>query len=211
MQTIARLGTVRLSSVAGSGVLSDAACDACEVCLAGRRTWCSDPLTEPTERLAWSLDAEANGALTALACLAAFVMANVPNDQAVLVLGSTAGTPIARLIERAHSGLVVVAEDPRDPQVTCLLAENRPSGRADAVVTHARVREAVKAVRRGGHVCVASADDTGHDMPSVTEVVQREVAIVGAGDVSGTAVAIGPRELTELFSSQGRRPIRNPQ
>jgi hypothetical protein len=146
------------------------------------------------------MDREASEVLTALACVSAFARAEVPSDHAVLVLGDEASLPIARLIERAHGANVFVSDDPRDPKVTYLLAANRPTGRADAVVTTTRVRAAVKAVRRGGRVCAAASDDIAFEMPSITEVVQREVAIVGAGDVVAVALDIGADALAELFT-----------
>lgn len=149
------------------------------------------------------MDAEADAVLTTLACVAAFARADVPSDHAVLVLGDESCVPLSTLIGRVHSGAVFVAEDPRDPHVTYLLAANRPTGRADAVVTTTRVRAAVKAVRRGGRVCAAASDDNAFEMPSITEVVQREVAIVGAADVVGAALEIGPEALTELFTLSG--------
>ncbi len=152
------------------------------------------------------MDAQADAVLTMLGCVAAFARADVPTDHSVLVLGDESCAPLARMIERVHIGAVFLAEDPRDPQVTHQLASNRPTGRADAVVTTTRVRAAVKAVRRGGRVCAAASDDIAFEMPSITEVVQREVAIVGAADVVGAALAIGSDALSDLFTLAGNTP-----
>jgi hypothetical protein len=204
--TRATLGTVTLTVEAGRGRLSEVACRACPTCLSGQPLWCADPVSEPVQRLEWAMTAGASPALSALACSAAFARADVSSDHAVLVLGDDTWSTLVTLIEGQHGGSVLVAVDPRDPDVTSILAANRPAGRADVVVTPSRVRAAVKAVRRGGRVCTSAAADTDVDMPTITEVVQREVAIVGAGDVVGTALEVGADGLTELFDRPSSAP-----
>lgn len=159
-------------------VLVDHACGGCAACVAGATLWCLDPTDEGrdlTPEVPPSRAADLVGALLAVAALQ-----EVPASESVLVRGDADGAT-AVLVRALAAGRVVVASDPmaaRDELAT------EPTGRAAVVVAGKDARGAVRAVRRGGHVCVA---DPTAALPSVTELVQREVTLVGPRDVVGVA------------------------
>jgi LacI family transcriptional regulator len=99
---------------------------------------------------------------------------------------------LARLVRVLRPDASVVAGDPDDARIRTAVAELTATGRADTVVAATDARRAVKAVRRGGHVCVGR---DGGALPSTTELVQREVTLVG------------PRTLAGLLSDTLRRGV----
>ena len=162
-------------------VLVDHACGACAACAAGAGLWCLTPDAEardlspelPTERVA-----ELAEAMLAVAALAA-----APVAEAVLVVADPGG-PTAALARGLVAGHVVVAPEPAAARAEFV---GEPTGRAAVVVAGADARAAVRVVRRGGHVCLTAAVTT---LPSITEVVQREVTLVSPRDVAALAARI---------------------
>jgi D-arabinose 1-dehydrogenase-like Zn-dependent alcohol dehydrogenase len=172
------------SRPAGTGVvLIDHACDACAECRAGARLWCRTPVDDgrvltpelPTGAVASLVDA--------LLAVAGLDEVRERAAGAVLVLSDPEGAT-AVLVRRLAVSRVVVATDPKAARAE--LAAER-TGRAAIVVTAADCRTAVRAVRRGGHVCVTNPNAI---LPSVTELVQREVTLVSPRDVARVAVRI---------------------
>ncbi len=106
-----------------------------------------------------------------LSAAAAVLAADLAADAYLVVLASDPA--LVDLCRAVHPGPVVAADD----AVSLRGAIPTPTGRADAVVTTTAARAAVRAVRRGGVVCLPWAEV---DAPSVTEVVQREVRLVSA-------------------------------
>lgn len=112
-------------------------------------------------------------------CLRAAAAAGFPSDAVVLVLDERSRAEhVAALIAESSSAVVFAGDSSKDPELRSALAKATAFGRADVVVTWRSGREAARAVRRGGVVCVGAADA---DLPSITELVQREVVLVGAG------------------------------
>ena len=166
---------------AGADVVRvDRSCGHCAACLAGSMLWCLSPSTSGRE-LAGPVPADRAGPLTA-ALLAAAALAEVDAVAGtVLAVGAEKGA-LDVLLRAVTDARVLVAVDPFDAAVKDELARLEPSGRAPVVVAGPDVRSAVRAVRRGGHVCI---DGSAATLPSVTELVQREVTLVGPRDVAG--------------------------
>ena len=99
---------------------------------------------------------------------AAVIAARLDPHAVLLVLDSS--VELAELCRAVHPGPVLAATHARE---VCEQITTR-TGRADAIVTTRQARAAVRAVRRGGSVCLPWADV---DPPSVTELVQREVQL----------------------------------
>lgn len=162
-------------------VLLDHACGACWACSAGAGLWCLSPTTSgrdispevPEGRLV-----DVVGALASVAALRA-----APASSVTLLLADPTAA-VAVLAKAVAPGRFVAAADPAEARTA--LADV-PTGRAAVVVAGRDARVAVRAVRRGGHVCVA---DPTAELPSVTELVQREVTLVGPRDVAGLASRI---------------------
>jgi hypothetical protein len=178
----ASLGSRRV----GDGVvLVDRSCATCTACTAAAPLWCLRPVADGRDAsppfAAELLDVLAG----ALARAAALVEA--PTASTVLVIDEPHG-PLAILARALVPARVLVTPDPYDSRTRSALAEVEPSGRAPLVVAGRDARAAVKVVRRGGHVCVG---DPGAGMPSVTELVQREVTLVGPRDIAGVARRAG--------------------
>ncbi len=106
-----------------------------------------------------------------LSAAAAVLAANLSPDAVLVVLASDPS--LVDLCRAVHPGPVLAADDAASLRGEILT----PTGRADAVVTTAAAQRAVRAVRRGGVVCLPWAEV---DAPTVTEVVQREVRLVSA-------------------------------
>lgn len=166
-------------------VLVDRSCGACAPCAAGATLWCLMPRDEGRD-LAPAVPADSAERLVA-ALMAASAFAEAPATSTVLVVDEHAG-PLAVLVRALGSDRVLVSSDPFDAGLKSQLAEVEPTGRAAVIVTASDARVAVKAVRRGGHVCVGNPTVR---MPSVTELVQREVTLVGPREVAGVIRRVG--------------------
>ena len=166
-------------------VLVDRSCGTCASCTADAPLWCVRPQVDGRD-LTPPFAAELVDALgAALAGAAALVEA--PAASTVLVVDEQHG-PLAILVRAIGPARVLVSPDPFDLETKSALAEIEPSGRAPVVVAGPDARAAVKAVRRGGHVCVG---DPGVRMPSVTELVQREITLVGPRDIAAVVRRVG--------------------
>ncbi|HEU5037980.1 MAG TPA: hypothetical protein VFT70_13320 [Nocardioides sp.] len=169
-------------------VLVDHACGACTACAAGAGLWCLTPTPEGRD-LTPALPADRVDAVVhALLAVAALVA--TPTGATALLLADPE-SPVAVLARALAGGRLVVTDDPAEAR-TALADE--PTGRAAVVVAGDDARAAVRAVRRGGHVCLV---DPVAVPPSVTEVVQREVTLVGPRDVTAVAARID----TELWAA----------
>jgi threonine dehydrogenase-like Zn-dependent dehydrogenase len=165
----------------------DISCGSCEACVAGARLWCDDPRQEGRVLVSTRVGSAA-ASVSALLLADAVRSAELGGDEVVLVLGGGEARAAAALVRRIHPGEVLVASDAKDAALREQLDALRPSGRADVVAAAADDRTAVRAVARGGDVCLA-----GEAAPasSVTELVQREVRLVGPRDVAGLVAAVG--------------------
>ncbi|WP_182525236.1 hypothetical protein [Nocardioides dongkuii] len=168
----------------GETVLVDRACGSCAACLAGSSLHCSAPLANGRVLTAPVPAQSANELLSAV--LAAAALAEAPEASTVVVV-ATESTPLAVVVRTATRARVLVTPDLADAGLRAELADLEPSGRARVVVAGTDARAAVKAVRRGGHVCVGDATAT---MPSVTELVQREVTLVAPRDAAAVLARI---------------------
>ena len=161
-------------------VLIDRACGSCASCAAGSTLWClalatgGRDLTPELPRMRVEALADA---LVAVAALYA-----VAGPATVLLVRDPQG-PAALLARVLLDDRVVIVPDVAAARER-LAAE--PTGRASVVVADADV---ARAVRRGGHVVVTSRPAT---LPTVTELVQREVSLVVPQDVTAVADRIDP-------------------
>jgi hypothetical protein len=164
-------------------VLVDRACGACASCLAGATLWCLALAPEGRD-LTPELPSEHLEALRD-ALLAVAALDTVPASATALLVRDPAG-PAALLARALLDDRVVVAPDLATARERLV---GEPLGRASVVVADADVAGAVRAVRRGGRVFVLCTDAT---MPSMTELVQREVSLLVPQDVSTVAGRIDP-------------------
>lgn len=176
-------------------VFVDRSCGRCAACTAGATLWCLQP-EEAGRDLAPVVPADrAEMLVTAIAAASAF--AEAPAASTVLVVDEQDG-PLAILVRGLGSARVIVGADPFDADLKARLAELEPTGRAAVVVAASDARAAVKAVRRGGYVCVG---DPAARMPSVTELVQREVSLLGPRAVAGTIRRLGDSVWTAIVAA----------
>ncbi|MCR6030138.1 hypothetical protein GGQ22_01605 [Nocardioides sp. zg-579] len=167
------------AAVEGATVLVDRSCGRCGTCRAGAGLWCSVPAAEGRS-VSPRVPVAAAAALRA-GVLAAAALLEAPRARTTLVVAEP-GSPTAVLAGRMLDGLVLAAPSLTDEAVRAQVAEREPSGRAAVVMAGADVRSAVRAVRRGGHVCVVHASPDSR--PSVTELVQREVTLLAPRQVT---------------------------
>ena len=174
----------------------DRACGSCPACAAKRPHWCRAPRQQGTEvlRVPAVPPAPVQAWVTGLAAVQA---AELVAGSTVLVL-STADADAARdLVGLVHDGPALATADARDPDVRRMLADTLPTGRAPAVLALTTGRAAVRAVDRGGVVCLP---DEVPEPPTVTEVVQRELTVVGALDVPSLVAGIGAHRFADALS-----------
>lgn len=175
-------------------VLVDLSCGRCPECEAGAPVWCREQGEEGCEvvRVPAALAPEALEAL-----LAAAALEQAPQGVPVLVVAAP-GSPLPELVRRLRADDSVVCGDPADGEVREALAALDATGRAPVLVTTGDARRAVKAVRRGGHVCVSG---TAVALPSITELVQREVTLLAPRDLAPVTTRIDPPELRTLLAT----------
>jgi D-arabinose 1-dehydrogenase-like Zn-dependent alcohol dehydrogenase len=172
-----RVGSVTATRTGDIVRVEDRSCDACPACRSGRPLWCTH-LGAAREVAAPVTALTPEEVLRSLCAAAAFTAARIAPDATVLVIDDATGPlSLGELLPRLHPGPVVATADAADPQARARIAEISAHGRADAAVVTYAARAAVKSVLRGGTVCLP-ADPV--DAPSVTELVQREVRLVGA-------------------------------
>lgn len=125
-----------------------------------------------------------------LRCLTALDRVEIEPGMVIVVRGDD-GLPawLADAAARLTGTTVLTAAQPRDVEVEAELARRRPTGRADVVLVGNDARQAVRSVRRGGVVCIGGAEPV---LPSITEVVQREVRLVGPAAPSERVLAAIP-------------------
>lgn len=170
---------------AGTVVLLDRSCGKCDTCSAGAMLWCTS-LTSG-RAVTTPVPAQAGPVLRDAVLLAAAVL-EAPRCATVLV-AAPEGAPVVRLIRSVVDAMVLAGGNLTDDTLRARVAAREPSGRASVVVTGGDGRAAVRAVRRGGHVCVGSSTSSpALPLPSVTELVQREVTLVS------------PRQVAEVLS-----------
>jgi hypothetical protein len=160
-------------------VFVDRSCGGCAPCTSGGTLWCARPSV--TGRVLTTPFPAVLAPALRTALLGAAALAAAP-DVATVLMAVAAEGPLPVLARAASSARLVVGPDLAAPELRAELLRLEPSGRARVVVAAGDVRAAVRAVRRGGFVCVA--DHTAR-LPSITELVQREVSLVGARDVAG--------------------------
>ena len=180
-------GSRGLRAVPGEGTtqLVDSRCGTCAACRSARDYWCLDARDSGTV-LAELADARDSGLVARwTSALAALTVVRRDPGSALLVLTDRDGASVAALVEPLHDGPVVVTHDPRDPEMRTRLVELSPTGRAPLVLTVTDVRKAVRAVERGGQVC---GPDDRVRLPTVTELVQRDVTLVSARGIDALVV-----------------------
>jgi hypothetical protein len=176
-----RIGALTATRLGGRVVIIDRSCGTCTTCESGFLIWCTESGNE-LELMAPITSMDPRSLLRSLTACAAFVVAGVGPNAVVLVLDEASNDPmsIKALLRSIHPGFVVATSDPTDTSARKALAQVSSHGRADVVVASHLARAAVKAVVRGGIVCLPADTVEG---PTVTELVQREVQLVGARSV----------------------------
>lgn len=183
-------GTSLAVAPAGPGtvVLVDHSCDECDTCSAGAPLWCTSPVPG---RTATAPVPEAAGLVLRDAVLSAAAVLEAPARSTVLVAAAE-GAPVVLLVRSVVDAVVLAGPHLADEALRARITAREPSGRAPVVVAGGDVRAAVRAVRRGGHVCVPWSDaPPALDRPSVTELVQREVTLVPPRQVAEVLQRLG--------------------
>lgn len=168
----------------------DHACGNCESCLRGVLLRCTEPWPVGVEILRGSVDPDTM--MRAVTAAAAFASSGASDDAVVLVVADQ--PTLGRLIRTIHPGTVIETDSTADAAVRAQLKDLTPTGRPDVVVTDRQGRAAVKAVVRGGSVALPWA---AVDAPTVTELVQREVTLVGPKAVQDLVNRVGHRREIE--------------
>jgi hypothetical protein len=184
--------------------LVDVRCGDCAACAAGRDWWClgareSGPLLA---EIAGASDVGlVRGWTSALAALAAG-----RHEPAATLLVLADGSPelVTELVSLWHPGAVVIASHARDPEMRHRLSELTETGRAPLVLTVTDVRAAVRAVERGGQVY---GPDDGMFLPSVTELVQRDVTLAPAKSVDALVTGSSWLVLADRLSNLLGAPV----
>lgn len=165
--------------------VEDVACGRCPACRAGKTYWCSEPAATGSTLATLGTDADPDWVRRWATALGALAEARPDPDDTVLLLSPAPSSAATRLVGLVHPGLVL-ATDGSDDDSRRTLREVSPTGRAQVVVALGQARTAVRSVQRGGVVCLPDSPDVA--TPSITELVQRDVRLVGpsAVDALGT-------------------------
>jgi threonine dehydrogenase-like Zn-dependent dehydrogenase len=176
-----RVGAVTATRLGDRVVVVDRSCGHCPTCTSGFLLWCTDHGSEHEIMVPVTV-MDPRSVLRSLTACAAFVIAGVDPSAVVLVLDEESSDPMAVtvLLRSIHPGLVLATSDPADTATRRAISQASVHGRADVVVARHLARAAVKAVVRGGIVCLSA--DTVEGL-TVTELVQREVVLVGARSI----------------------------
>lgn len=186
----------------GTALLFDRSCGHCGVCQLGWSAWCEQP-GEGRALCSIPKQVSVSFATAVLMATSALMTADLDGSAIVAVCTPPGHEVLSRLAQLVHRGPIVATSDLRDPQFKSYLGETSATGRPDAIVTVSSGRDAVMAVKRGGIVCLAESID---DMPSVTELAQREVRVLGPRDLSAVVDGIGRRQVEEAFGFAHRTP-----
>jgi threonine dehydrogenase-like Zn-dependent dehydrogenase len=190
MQQRTPSGVRALPAASGRVDIDDVSCGACSACAGGAPLWCENPVEHGV--VLCSVRADSREQLQSLLILASVDAAQIDDDQVIVVVGHDDDDALVRLLRLVHGGDVLAGTDLKAPELRSVLSASRPSGRADVVATLGSARDAVRAVARGGTVCLTGT--TASDA-TVTEVVQREVRLVG------------PKDLRSVIDRAGRQSV----
>jgi|NGEPerStandDraft_6_1074524.scaffolds.fasta_scaffold123285_1 hypothetical protein len=187
------LGALGRRAVAGDdSEIIDLSCGHCPLCASGSSWWCENPgdVSEgerlgvgrraPTEKLDRLIDA----ALVASAAVQADL-----RGATVTVVGP-GRRPLLEMVRGMGAARILQAPDTLDVELLATLSQLEATGRPGFVLTLGDIRSAVLSVRRGGAVC---AGRNGGELPSLKELVQREVRVLGPADVFALLEALGPK------------------
>lgn len=190
LQLDAPAGVRVLTTATGAAQLVDVSCGTCATCQSGAVLWCTSPVEDGDA--VFEIPNSSANFVSSLLALAAIDAAATNPDDVVVALADEAPDVLAQLLQLIHSGTVLATTDLKDPALLETLATLRPNGRADLIVTLGSPRDAVRAVSRGGTVCMPGTTTTD---VSVTELVQREVRLVG------------PKNLRSVIDRTGRKSV----
>lgn len=172
------------------------ACGSCAACTSGWSAWCECPaVSQPLCFVPETLGLPRASRL--LMAVSAFMSATV-NDDAIVVAAVTSGDEtLVDLLRLVHWGSVFAANDLRDAALKKQLLALTRTGRADVIVSLDGGRDAVMAVKRGGTVCLPEAV---LNMPTITELAQREVRMVGPRDMAALVDKVGRHSVEMAFA-----------
>ncbi len=191
-QVLGGRGTIAVSVDQALRLVLDHSCGTCVTCEAGSPIWCPVPIGVGRALCAYPEHLGGVEVLASLMTLSALFAADLSPLDVALVITPGSSTGLVRLARLVHPGPVLSATDPRETSVRTVLAKLTLTGRADAVLSTHSARVAVRAVSRGGCVCLP---DAVVDAATVTELVQRELRLVG------------PRNLHQVIEKVGRTSI----
>lgn len=176
----------------------DVSCGSCAACSGRRPYWCLDPRSEGRPVTAIAGLADLGELRRWFSLLEALAGCAVDNDAALLVLSPAPRDAVRSLVGLVHRGLTCASEDGRDDQTRATVARASATGRAHMVVASHDAQRAVKAVQRGGTVCLPDAPVVP---PTVTELVQRDVQLVGPRDVTRLRDRVDEESLSHALAA----------
>lgn len=189
----------QLSAGEGSALIADLSCGECEHCTSGFSLWCAAP-DEANARVAADVRADLAESLIQ-SLLATAALASIPaaafDHSPVVAIGDSAAV-VATFARRVVPGPILTARDSRDESLREHLAQAHASGRPRVAISGDSLRAAVRLTRRGGFAC--GPLDTGA-LPSVTELVQREVTVPEARSVRELLASLTPQDWTDASAT----------
>jgi hypothetical protein len=199
---------IRITQEGDSTHVLDVHCGECAACRGSADYWCLEERPDGPELLALKSPVETQDLRRWLGALAALATTKPATGTVLLVLRSVEPLAVAALARPWHDGPVLTSSDGRDDGVRDRLRQLSPTGRAQTVLALDHARTAVRAVQRGGQVCLP---DVAVDAPSVTELVQRDVRLIAPRRIRDLAVTttwteLG-RRLDEVLAT-GTTPVR---
>lgn len=159
----------------GRTLIEDASCNSCTACTSQNDYWCTAPSAVGDPLGALDGTVPATWVRRWVTVLSALAVTGSGGDDLVLLLSRTPSDRAVDLVRTVHPGTVLATDGSNDAS-RAVLREASATGRAQVVVALQDARAAVRSVQRGGCVC---APDAPVALPTVTELVQRDVRLVG--------------------------------
>ena len=182
----------------GLVMIVDASCGFCAECASGVRLNCTVPdalggLCGPAVP-----SAAAAGLTRALLTAAALATIAPEADSTPIAAIGRNAEAVATFARRAAGTEVISAPDSRDPALRRRLADAHVTTRPRIALSASSLRSAVRLARRGGF---AAAPGDVSDLPSVTEVVQREVTLAQAHSVRDLLQTLSPEDWADAAAA----------
>lgn len=191
-------GTLRVVLQTGGTSIVDVSCGSCSRCIVDLDFWCTRHLSQADGTLL----AEVNPAPsenTLMVALGLSALASHSSIQTPVLIEAPEVQVAQALVDLLAQVQTFVTADSRSAEARSQVATASETGRAGTVLNVVDHGKAVRAVERGGTVVFTPSDVK---QPTLTEVVQRELSVIGVTSLAHLRNA-GVKRLSEALAGGG--------